>query len=66
MYWKNGNIKEKFNLLQDYAVGEYTLYHENGNIKKKESYPNKPIHDGEKVGEIQYFDENGKRMETHR
>jgi TonB family protein len=53
-FFENGNPKLKGNYRGDDPIGEWTWYHENGNIATKEKYVNS------KLTDLQCFDSTGK------
>ena len=57
-YWKNGNIKEKRNYVNDKVFGTVTTYFENGKIKELYS-----IEDGRRDGPATYYDSTGNVLE---
>ncbi len=43
LYWKNGNLKEEVNYIDETENGIYKLYYENGQLWKEVNYINGKI-----------------------
>lgn len=56
-YYSNGQIKEKFNIINNQIVGDYYYYDLNGEIKMRESYI--IINNKSKLNEILVFNNKG-------